>query len=317
VSEEHQACPVGFIGLGQIGAPMAARLAGWPGGLIVHDARPDAMAPLADAGARTAGSVAEVAATAEIISVMVRDDAQVRDVVRAVAQTAAGRPAGLRDRVGQQGQRHRRVIVAVHATIGPDTAAELAAEVAETGVEVIDAPVSGGFMGAQSGRLAVMVGGSRAAYERCREPFGYWADLIMHMGPVGAGTRAKLARNLLHFAAFTAAAEAQRLAEAAGIDLRKLARVVRHSDAVTGGPGMIMLRPTTAPLDAGDPLREILENVRELAEKDLSLALQLGADLGVDLPMARLALGSFAAGLGLPETQLRETELPETREPAR
>jgi 3-hydroxyisobutyrate dehydrogenase-like beta-hydroxyacid dehydrogenase len=318
---------VGFIGLGQIGAPMAMRLAGWPGGLIVHDARPDAMAPLADAGARTAASVAEVAAAAEIISVMVRDDGQVRDVVRAVAQTAADRPGGPRDRACRPEQEHLRVIVAVHATIGPDTAAELAAEAAETGVEVVDAPVSGGFMGAQSGRLAVMVGGSRAAYERCREPFGCWADLIMHMGPVGAGTRAKLARNLLHFAAFTAAAEAQRLAEAAGIDLRKLAKVVRHSDAVTGGPGMIMLRPTTAPLDAGDPLREILENVRALAEKDLSLALQLGAGLGVDLPMARLALASFAAGLGLPDTKLPEMELPDaelpdtglpdTREPAR
>jgi 3-hydroxyisobutyrate dehydrogenase-like beta-hydroxyacid dehydrogenase len=291
MNEAQRAESVGFIGLGQIGAPMAARLTGWPGGLIVHDARPDAMAPLAGAGARTARSVAEVAAAAEIISVMVRDDNQVRDVVRAAVPAAGGRP----------------VIIAVHATIGPDTAAELAEEVAGTGAEVVDAPVSGGFMGAQSGRLAVMFGGSRAAYERCREPFGCWADLIMHMGPVGAGTRAKLARNLLHFAAFTAAAEAQRLAQAAGIDLRKLARVVRHSDAVTGGPGMIMLRATTAPLDAGDPLREILENVRALAEKDLTLALELGADLGVDLPMARLALGSFAAGLGLPET----------REPAR
>jgi 3-hydroxyisobutyrate dehydrogenase-like beta-hydroxyacid dehydrogenase len=279
---------VGFIGLGQMGAPMAARLARWPGGLIVHDTRPEAVAPLADAGAKAAGSVAEVAAGAGIVSVMVRDDDQVREVVRAAA-AAASRP----------------VIIAVHATIGPDTAAELAAEVAGSGVagpgvEVVDAPVSGGFMGAQSGRLAVMVGGSRAAYERCREPFGCWADLIVHMGPVGAGTRAKLARNLLHFAAFTAAAEAQRLAEAAGIDLRKLARVVRHSDAVTGGAGAIMLRPTTAPLDHDDPLREILEHVRALGEKDLSLALELGAGLGVDLPMARLALGAFAAGLGLP-----------------
>jgi 3-hydroxyisobutyrate dehydrogenase-like beta-hydroxyacid dehydrogenase len=280
---------VGFIGLGQMGAPMAARLARWPGGLIVHDTRPEAVAPLAAAGAKAAGSVAEVAAGAGIVSVMVRDDDQVREVVRAAA-AAASRP----------------VIIAVHATIGPDTAAELAAEVAGsgvagTGVEVVDAPVSGGFMGAQSGRLAVMVGGSRAAYERCREPFGCWADLIVHMGPVGTGTRAKLARNLLHFAAFTAAAEAQRLAEAAGIDLRKLARVVRHSDAVTGGAGAIMLRPTTAPLDHDDPLREILEHVRALGEKDLSLALELGAGLGVDLPMARLALGGFAAGLGLPD----------------
>jgi 3-hydroxyisobutyrate dehydrogenase-like beta-hydroxyacid dehydrogenase len=275
--------PAGFIGLGQMGTPMAMRLAAWPGGLIVYDTRPEAMAALADAGAKAAGSVAEVAAAARIISVMVRDDGQVREVVRALA-AAAGRP----------------VIIAIHATIGPGTAAELAAEVAHTGAEVVDAPVSGGFMGAQDGRLAVMVGGSRAAYERCREPFGCWADLIMHVGPAGAGTRAKLARNLLHFAAFTAAAEAQRLAEAAGVDLRKLGRVVRHSDAVTGGAGAIMLRPTTAPLDTDDPLREILEHVRALGEKDLSLALDLGAELGVDLPMARLALGSFAAGLGLP-----------------
>jgi 3-hydroxyisobutyrate dehydrogenase-like beta-hydroxyacid dehydrogenase len=120
------------------------------------------------------------------------------------------------------------------------------------------------------------------------------------MGQAGAGTQAKLARNLLHFAAFTAAAEAQRLAEAAGLDLRKLARIVRHSDAVTGGAGSIMLRRTTAPLDAGDPLREILEHVRALGEKDLALALELGASLGVDLPMAEYAMANFAAGLGLP-----------------
>ena len=66
-----------------------------------------------------------------------------------------------------------------------------------------------------------MIGGPEEAVERCREPFGRWASLIVHVGPVGAGTRAKLARNLLQFAAYSAAAEAQRLAEAAGIDLRR------------------------------------------------------------------------------------------------
>lgn len=284
---------VGFIGLGQMGQPMAARLAAWPGALVVHDARPDAAEPLAAIGAKVAGTVEEVAGAADIICVMVRDDDQVRQVVRAAAAAAAGgRPATTAAVPG--------VIIAIHSTIGPATAAELAAEQAGTGVEVVDAPVSGGFMGARDGRLAVMFGGSRQAYLACREPFGCFADLVMHMGPVGAGTAAKLARNLLHFAAFTAAAEAERLAEAAGIDLRKLARVVRHSDAVTGGPGSIMLRPVTAPLAADDPLREILEHVRELGEKDLALALELGAGLGLDLPMARYALANFGAGLGLP-----------------
>jgi alkylhydroperoxidase/carboxymuconolactone decarboxylase family protein YurZ len=148
-----------------------------------------------------------------------------------------------------------------------------------------------------------MMGSSRAAYERCREPFGCFADLVLHLGPAGAGTQAKLARNLLHFVAFCAAAEAQRLAEAAGLDLRKLAGVVRHSDAVTGGPGSIMLRRTTAPMTPDDPLRPILEHVRALGEKDLSLALELGAQLGVDLPLAEHARGHFAAGLGLPPGQ--------------
>jgi 3-hydroxyisobutyrate dehydrogenase-like beta-hydroxyacid dehydrogenase len=273
----------GFIGLGQIGSPMARRLVDWPGGLVVYDVKQEAVDALAEAGARPAASVAEVAATADLISVMVRDDGQVADVVREIAAAGEGRP----------------IVVAVHSTIGADTAPALAAEVAASGIDLVDAPVSGGFMGAQDGRLAVMVGGPAHAFERCREPFGRWADLVLHMGEVGAGTRAKLARNLLHFVSFTAAAEAQRLAEAAGLDLRKLARIVRHSDAVTGGPGSIMLRRTTAPLAADDPLAGILENVRDLGEKDLALALRLGAELGVDLPLARIALERFGPGLGL------------------
>ncbi len=275
---------MGFIGLGQLGQPMAARLAGWPGGLVVYDMRPEAMGALAAAGAVAAAGVSVVAATCRIVCVMVRDDAQVRDVVEQIAASARG-----------------PVIVAIHSTIGPGTAAALAATYGPRGLEIADAPVSGGFMGAQDGRLAVMFGGSRAAYEECLEPLRCFADLIMYMGPAGAGTRAKLARNLLHFVAFTAAAESQRLAEAAGLDLRKLARIVRHSDLVTGGVGSIMLRPTTAELAADDPLRPILEHTAALGEKDLALALELGAQLGVDLPMARFALGNFAAGLGLAE----------------
>jgi len=280
---------VGFVGLGQMGAPMAARLVGWPAGLVVFDTRAQAMEPLVAAGARGAAGLDEVAATAGIISVMVRDDDQVSEVVRAIARSVATRPA-----------KASPLLVAIHSTIRAGTAAGLAAEVAASGAEIIDAPVSGGSMGAHDGRLAVMVGGSRAAYERCREPFGRWADLVMHMGGTGAGTRAKLARNLLHFVAFAAAAEAQRLAEAGGIDLRKLARIVRHSDAVTGGPGSIMLRPTTAPVPGDDPLREILEHVSALGEKDLGLALDLGTELGVDLPLAAFALEHLAAGLGVP-----------------
>jgi len=155
-------------------------------------------------------------------------------------------------------------------------------------------------MGAHAGTLAVLVGGPDAAVERCREPFGRWAKLLVHFGPTGAGTRAKLARNLLHFVAFTAAGEAQQLADAAGLDLAKLAEVVRYSDGITGGPAAIMFRNSVERLELTDPLYEVLAHVRTLGEKDLSLALELGETLGVALPLARLALERFAAGLGVP-----------------
>jgi 3-hydroxyisobutyrate dehydrogenase-like beta-hydroxyacid dehydrogenase len=277
---------VGFIGLGQMGALMAARLADWPGGLVVCDVRPEAADVLAQKGAGVAATAAEVTARADIISVMVLDDQQVEDVVCG--------PEGILA-AGRSG-----IVVAVHSTIGPATAERLAERCAPHGVAVVDAPVSGGFMGAHDGRLAVLVGGDAEAVERCREPFGRWADLFVHFGPVGAGTRAKLARNMMHFAAYAAAAEAQRLAEATGIDLQDLGQVVRHSDAVTGGPGAIMVRPTTASIPPDDPFYGPFFHARELGEKDLSLALALGDELGVDLPLARLASEHLAAGLGVP-----------------
>ncbi|RFU40907.1 NAD(P)-dependent oxidoreductase [Actinomadura logoneensis] len=269
---------VGFVGLGQMGAPMAQHLV--ERGLVVYDTRPEAVAPLVAAGARSAAGIAELAAACDLVSVMVRDDAQVAEV--AAEALPAMRPGG---------------VLAIHSTIRARTAAELAAR--SGAVHVVDAPVSGGFMGAADGALAVMVGGTAEAFAACREPFGAWADLVLHVGPVGSGTRAKLARNLLHFTAFTAAAEAQRLAEASGVPLRDLARVVRHTDAITGGAGSIMLRPTTAPLADDDPLRPILDHVRALGEKDLAFALELADELGVDTPLARLALARLAAGLGL------------------
>ncbi|MCP2339784.1 NAD(P)-dependent oxidoreductase [Actinomadura rupiterrae] len=270
----------GFIGLGQMGAPMAKHLV--KHGLVVYDTRPEAVEPLVAEGARAATSVAELAEASDLVSVMVRDDAQVNEVADEALPVM--RPGS---------------VFAIHSTIRASTAEALAARAGE--VHVVDAPVSGGFMGAADGTLAVMVGGSDEAFERCREPFEAWAGLVLHMGPVGAGTRTKLARNLLHFTAFTAAAEAQRLAEASGVSLRRLARIVRHTDAITGGAGSIMLRATTAPLADDDPLRPILEHVRALGEKDLAFALELAGELDVDTPLARLALERFAAGLGLEE----------------
>ena len=276
----------GFIGLGNIGAPMAQRLLDWPGGLVVRDLDPERVAALVGGGAVAADSVGEVGSRCGAVSVMVLTDAQVREVVAQLLETAA---AG--------------TVVAIHSTIEPSTAVELGRAAAECGVLLLDAPVSGGFIGAAEGRLAVLVGGDEAALELVRAPWSTFADMVVRFGPVGAGTQAKVARNLLHFTAFTAASEAQSLAEAAGLDLAALSRVVRHSDAVTGGPGAIMLRTSTEPLGPGDDWYETMCHVRTLGEKDLDLALELADALGVDLPLARLARRHLADGLGVPGTR--------------
>lgn len=276
---------VGFVGLGNIGAAMARRLLGGPEPLLVHDVRTEATAPFVERGARAA-PLPELARECSVVSVVVLTDAQVRDVVAQLLEHAT---AG--------------TVIAVHSTIEPHTAAELAEQAAARDVHLLDAPVSGGALGAADGRLAVMVGGERGAYETAKPVFQAWAEVVVHVGPAGAGTRCKLARNLLTFAGFAAAAEAARLAEAGGIDLRKLAAVVRHSDAITGGPAAVMLRPSTAPLGPDDGLRTIFEHTRALGEKDLAQAVALGEQLGVDLPFAELALDSLAAGLGVPHEE--------------
>jgi 3-hydroxyisobutyrate dehydrogenase-like beta-hydroxyacid dehydrogenase len=281
---------LGYIGLGSMGAPMAMRLAGWPGGLVVFDVRDEVMVPFADAGAGVAGNLADVAA-ADIISVTVLNDAQVREVVADLAVHAA-----------------RGTVIAIHSTIGDATAAELAAELAPRGVHIIDAPVSGGAGAATTGELATMVGAPREIYERVKPVFKQWASLVIHAGEAGAGTRMKLARNMLTFTAFASACEAMTLAEAAGLDLQALGRVVRHTDALTGGPGAIMVRDNTGELEPGHWLYDTFTHTRGLGEKDLSLALALGESVGVDLPLAEVALRNLATGLGVPHAQSAYTE---------
>jgi 3-hydroxyisobutyrate dehydrogenase-like beta-hydroxyacid dehydrogenase len=266
---------VGFVGLGNIGRPMALRLAaGFD--LRAHDVVPEAVADLVAAGATAAASVSEVA-DADVLCVMVRDDDQVRAVADEVL-ASGGTP-----------------VLVVHSTVAPQTPAELEA----LGLRVLDAPVSGGPMGAADGSLAIMVGGDEAAFAVAAPVLERMGSKVVHAGPLGAGTRMKLARNLIHFVAFTAVTEAQRLAEASGLDLVALGEVVRHTDAITGGPGAIMYRDTTAPLDREDFWWGVFDHVRALGEKDLSFAIELADTLGVDVPLAQAARVNLGKGLGL------------------
>lgn len=293
---EDSPAPVGFIGLGNMGAPIARRLLTWPGGLVVCDVRAEAAEEFVAEGATSSSSGADLARTARLISVTVLNDAQVRDVVNG--------PEGIL-RTAVPG-----TVIAIHSTISDSTAVELAKICAAQGVHLVDAPVSGGAPGAKKGELAVMVGGPREVYEAIKPAFSLWASMPVHAGEVGAGTQMKLARNLLHFISFTAAAEASRLAEAAGVDITKLGRVVRHTDAITGGAGAIMLRETTAPIAEDDFWHGVFTHVRGLGEKDLSLALGLANRLGVDLPLGTLALRDLGTGFGVGPGEIALREAP-------
>jgi 3-hydroxyisobutyrate dehydrogenase-like beta-hydroxyacid dehydrogenase len=276
---------LGYVGLGKMGAPMAARMVDWPGGVTVYDVRLEAMTPLAEAGASLADSLEDVA-KADIISVTVLDDDQVRDVIAGEHGLARYAKPG--------------TVIAIHSTISDTTAIELARQLEPEGIHIVDAPVSGGGRAAKKGELATMVGATDEAFELVKEPFGHWASLVVHAGEPGAGTRMKLARNMLHYISFAAACEASRLAEASGLNLQDLGKVVRHTDAITGGAGSIMFRDNMNPIPDDSFLYEPFLHARILGEKDLSLAIALGEAVDVNLPLAGVALNGLAEGLGVP-----------------
>ncbi|KAA1418842.1 NAD(P)-dependent oxidoreductase [Nocardioides humilatus] len=277
---------VGFVGLGDIGKPMALRLVERQEELglevVVFDLAPQPVEELVAAGAKAATSVAGLT-SCDVVSIQVNTDGQVRSVVG--------------DLLAALGEGEHPAI-AIHSTVAPETPAELEVDASAHGASLVDAPVSGGAMGAAAGTLAIMVGGTDEAFDRVRPVMAAMATKVVHAGPIGAGTRFKLARNLMHYTAYAAATEAQRLAEAAGLDIVALGDVVRHTDAITGGPGAIMHRDSTEPLEPGSFWYKAFEHLRQLSGKDLTQAIALAEEVGVDVPLARLALERLAPGLG-------------------
>ncbi|ROO86568.1 3-hydroxyisobutyrate dehydrogenase-like beta-hydroxyacid dehydrogenase [Actinocorallia herbida] len=246
---------VGFIGLGSQGAPMARRIieAGFPTTLWAR--RPETLEPFADTAASIAVSPAEVGAASDLACVCVLDDAGVEEVVSG--------PNGLLEGMRPGG------VIAVHSTVHPETCARLAERAAERGVGLVDAPVSGGGPAAEVGSLLVMAAGEAGTVERCRPVFATYGDPIVHLGPVGAGQRAKLINNLLLAANLGVAESAFALARELGVDPAQLAVVLSRGSGSSFATGMLPRAGfVLAPMGgkAGPLLQKDARIVAELAE---------------------------------------------------
>jgi 3-hydroxyisobutyrate dehydrogenase len=266
---------VGVIGLGDIGNGVASSVvrAGLP--LVVCDLRTEVTDRYRD-GSVVADSPADLVRQSDVVVVAVVNDAQVHAVL-------SGPDGGVAAADGD-------TTFIIVSTITVPCIEAIAAEAVGTGAKVLDCGVTGGPAAAAAGELVCMVGGDPEAIERVRPVFDAMGSLTVRMGPFGAGLAAKLARNLVTYGSWLAAYEGQLLAEAAGIELARLAEVIKASDVQVGGASRLMFRTTVAPFTEQDDkgLVDAMRSGSLLAHKDLQAALELAGSLDVDLPMAAM-----------------------------
>ncbi|WP_254966756.1 NAD(P)-dependent oxidoreductase [Cyanobium sp. CH-040] len=254
---------VAFLGLGALGAPMAANLARAGFDLTVHNRTPGPEADLVAAGAEAAASVPAAVAAAGLICLCLSDDAAVQAVLTAAGPALASGS-----------------LVVDFSTIAPATSQALAADLAHRGVGYIDAPVTGGTEGARAGTLSVLVGGDRADVERARPLLEVVGQRITHLGPVGAGQQAKAVNQVLVAGSYAAVAEAMALGRRLGLPMA----LVR--DALTAGAaGSWALEHRAANMLEG---RYPLGFRLALHRKDLAIALEAAAAVGVEIPLSQL-----------------------------
>jgi 3-hydroxyisobutyrate dehydrogenase-like beta-hydroxyacid dehydrogenase len=241
---------VGILGCGRMGAAMAGHLlaAGTP--LAVYDPVPEAVRPLATRGAVECASPAEVAGRAEVVLTVVVDDVQVRE---ALASAFTGAREG--------------TVLAICASVRPDTCRELEAEGRRRGLRVVDAALVRGERGAEEGRLVLYCGGEEDAIAELAAVCEPFAEAVVRVGEIGAGQVAKTANNVLLWACIRADVEAMRLARALGVEPAAL------RDALALGSG------------ANRPLAEWGKHRLRWPQKDLEVALAVAHEAGVETPL--------------------------------
>jgi len=263
---------IGWIGLGIMGGPMARNLLRAGFDVVAYNRSAPRLEDFVRAGGRGATSPADVARRTDVVVTMVSDTPDVEQVVFGSGGVVEGARAGQR--------------VIDMSTISPRATRDFAARLRSRGVDMLDAPVSGGESGAVAATLSIMVGGDRDTFDRSAKIFAALGKRVTHMGPSGSGQATKLVNQVAVLGNLLATCEALHLASACGLDG---ARVL---DAVGAGAGASWQVANLGPkILAGDfapgfPVR--------LARKDLRLVLEAVDELRLSLPLVELVERSFA-----------------------
>ncbi len=247
-----------------MGRPMAGHLIAAGHEVAVWARRPESTAPLAEAGARVHATPAELARHCEVVISVVTASADVEHLA-----------------LGSDGLIDGLAEGAIHvdmSTIAPETARKVAARYAEKGIGWLDAPVSGGEVGARDATLAIMAGGDAAVLERVRPLFACLGKTVVHIGPAGAGQVAKACNQMIMVNAIQACAEAMRLAGAHGVDLHKVREALMGGSAASRVLDVMGGRMARRDFAAGIQSR--------LHHKDFAILMEEARQLGAPLPVA-------------------------------
>lgn len=274
---------IGFIGLGNMGGPMALNLIKAGHTLVVYDVRRESAKPHLDAGATWADGAKAVALAGELILTSLPGPAE----VEAVALGAGGILEG-----AQPGS-----VYADLSTNSPTVMRKIHAAFTEKGVHVLDSPVSGGVVGAKRGSLQVMVGGEEGVYNEVKGVLGAIGNNVGYMGAIGCGTIAKLVHNMISILSRSLIAEGFTLGVKAGVKPEALLEAIRGASF---GQGLILSHMIPDVVFKGD-----FDTVRfalKLARKDVGLATALAREYDVPMPMAavgeQILIEAMARGWG-------------------
>lgn len=250
-----------------MGAPMARNLLEAGHRVTVYARRPEAMAPLLEAGATAGSSPADVASKSDIVHSMIIDTAAVEDIALGEAGVIHGARSG--------------TVLIDHSTIAVDGARRIAARLRAAGVDMLDAPVSGGTAAAEARTLAIMVGGREDVFERCRPILSVFGKTLSYIGPSGAGQIAKACTQLCLLVNQLGAAEAMLVAERAGVDPERVKDVMMAGFAASRMLDLQAPKMITRDFDGRIESR--------LHHKDIALVLEFARGLGLELPAGTLA----------------------------